>query len=103
MPIWPWKPLSRPIERSAAPAGCSTSANPSAPCTSQGSGAWGASSAARATGPLPGPPPPDDRVEIGAVAVKERARSVHRRGDLEDLVLEETAGVRVGQHQRCDI
>ena len=49
------------------------------------------------------PHPPDDRVEIGAVAVKERAGRMHRGGDLDDLVLEQAAGVGVGQHQRRDI
>src|SRR2546421_11899247 len=47
--------------------------------------------------------PPDDRVEIRAVTIKEGARRMHRRGDLEDLVLEQPAGVRVGQHQRGDV
>ena len=49
------------------------------------------------------PHPADDRVEIGAVAIKERAGCVDGGGDLQDLVLEEAARVRVGQHQRGDI
>ena len=39
-----------------------------------------------------------DGVEVRAVAVEIRARIVDRLGDLDDLVLEQPAGVRVGQH-----
>ena len=49
------------------------------------------------------PHPPYDRVEVRTIAVKECAGRVHRGGDFEDLVLEQPASVRVGQHQRCDI
>ena len=52
---------------------------------------------------LGGQHPPDDRVEIGTVAIEERAGAMHRGGDVEDLVLEQAAGVGVGQHQRGDI
>src|SRR5215475_8841563 len=50
-----------------------------------------------------GPHAPDDRVEIRPVAIKKCARSVHSIGYLEDLVLEEAAGVRIGQHQGGNI
>ena len=95
---------------------------------STGTGAKGASAADSTTGPAPGPPPPcgvekvlcrlmcmastprspgrttaDDGVEVGAVAVEVGARLVHRRGDLDDLALEQAAGVGVGQHDRRDV
>ena len=45
----------------------------------------------------------DDGVEVGAVAVEIRARLMQRRGDLDDLALEQAAGVGVGQHDRGDV
>jgi hypothetical protein len=49
------------------------------------------------------PYPADNRVEIGSVAIEESPGGVHRFGDVEDFVLEQAAGVRIGQHQRRDI
>ena len=42
----------------------------------------------------------DDGVEVRAVAVEERAHRMHGLGDLDDVRLEQAAGVRVGQHDR---
>src|SRR6185369_14943713 len=45
----------------------------------------------------------DDGVEIGAVAVKIGAGFVRQAGDLEDVALEEAAGIGVGDHDRSDV
>ena len=42
----------------------------------------------------------DDGVEVGAVAVEVGAGLVHGVGDLDDVALEQAAGVGVGQHDR---
>ena len=44
-----------------------------------------------------------DGVEVGAIAVKERAGSVNGGGDLDHLGLEQAAGVGVGQHDGGDV
>ncbi len=44
-----------------------------------------------------------DGVEIGAVAVEVGARLVHGCGDVDDLGLEQAAGVGVGQHDGGNI
>ncbi len=101
----------------------------SRPClTRHGSGAKGASASDSTTGPgtrtaaamgrreglvqvdvhgvdaeVARPHPADDGVEIGAVAVEVGARLVHGLGDLDDLALEQPAGVGVGQHDRGDL
>ena len=49
------------------------------------------------------PDPADDGVEVGAVAVEEGAGRMDGLGDLDDVALEQAAGVRVGQHDRGDI
>ena len=45
----------------------------------------------------------DDGVEIRAVAVEIGAGLVHRLGDLDDLALEQPAGVGIGQHDRRNV
>ena len=52
---------------------------------------------------ISGPDLADDGVEIGPVAIEVRADFVHRLGDLQDLVLEQPAGVGIGQHDAGDI
>jgi hypothetical protein len=46
---------------------------------------------------------PDDGVEVGAVRIEVRARGVGQACDLEDVALEQAAGVRVGDHDRGDL
>ena len=48
----------------------------------------------------PGPHPADDGVEVGPVAVEVGARRVGQPGDLDDVALEQAAGVGVGDHHR---
>ncbi len=45
----------------------------------------------------------DDGVEVGAVAVEIGADLVRRLGDLDDLVLEQPAGVGIGHHDGGDV
>src|SRR6202044_3374329 len=45
----------------------------------------------------------DDGVEIRAVAVEIRPRLVNRISDADDLALEQSAGVWIGQHDRRNI
>jgi hypothetical protein len=47
--------------------------------------------------------PADDGVEVGAVAVEVGARRVGQPADLEDVALEQAAGVGVGDHDRRDV
>ena len=49
------------------------------------------------------PHPARDGVEIGAVAIEIGARLVHRVGDLDDVALEQSAGVGIGQHDGRDV
>ena len=44
----------------------------------------------------------DQRVHVGAVHIKQAAFSVHDVGDLVNLLLENSEGVGIGQHQRGD-
>jgi hypothetical protein len=46
---------------------------------------------------------PHDGVEIGPVVVQEGAHLVHGGGDALDLLLEQTEGVRIGQHEPGDV
>ena len=50
-----------------------------------------------------GTDPADDGVEVGAVAVEESAGRMDGFGDLDDIALEQPAGVGVGQHDRGDV
>ena len=52
---------------------------------------------------IAGPHAPDDGVEVGAVAIEVAARPVHRVGDVDDVVLEQAAGVGVGDHGAGDV
>ena len=52
---------------------------------------------------IAGPHLADDGVEIGAVAIEIGAGRMHGLGDLDDLALEQAAGVGIGQHDRGDI
>ena len=52
---------------------------------------------------IAGPRLADDRVEIRAVAIEVGAGLMHGLGDLDDLALEQSAGVRIGQHDRGDV
>ncbi len=46
---------------------------------------------------------PEDRIEVGTVVIEQSAGGVHRRGDLDDVLLEQAEGVRVGEHDPRDI
>ena len=46
------------------------------------------------------PHPPDERVEVCTIAVEERAGAVNQLGDFKNAVLEQAAGVGVGEHDR---
>ena len=50
-----------------------------------------------------GPRHPDQRVEVGAVVVQQRAGVVGEPRDLEDVLLEDAEGVGVGHHHRGDV
>ncbi len=50
-----------------------------------------------------GPDPADDRVEIRAVGIDEAAGRMHVTRDGREVVLEQTAGVRIGDHDAGDI
>ena len=50
-----------------------------------------------------GPAHAHDRVEVGAVAVRERADLVHEARDLADVLVEQAERVRVGEHDRRDV
>ena len=50
-----------------------------------------------------GPHAPHDSVEVGAVAVEERAGAVHGVGNLANIPLEQATGVRVRQHECRDV
>ena len=130
MPIWPWKPLSRP---NSLPSACSssplsTSEKPSGAMDHVGqrrelrqrfrqhdrAAARTAAAVGRGEGlvqvdvhgvdaEVGGADPADDGVEVGAVAVEEGAGRVDGVGDLDDVALEQPAGVGVGQHDRGDV
>jgi len=44
-----------------------------------------------------------NRVEIRAVVVEQSSDLVHRRGDLGDLLFEQSERVRIGQHDAGDV
>ena len=50
-----------------------------------------------------GPAPAEDRVEVGAVVVDERADIMEHRGDLLDTLLEQAERVGVREHQAGDL
>ena len=127
MPIWPWKANIRPKACRRHPPRARRAARLRF-ATTYGSGANGASAAESATGPAPGPAAAvrrreglvqvdvhrvdaeiagthlaDDGVEVGAVAIEERAGRVDRVGDRDHVGLEQAAGVGVGDHDRGDV
>ena len=46
---------------------------------------------------------PDNGVEVRPVAIEKRAGIVHSLRLFQDLVLEQAAGIRIGQHERGDV
>jgi hypothetical protein len=56
-----------------------------------------------ATGPTPGPPPPDERVQVGAVDEHLPAVRMHDRADPHDARLEHAMRRRVRDHDRRQI